>query len=417
MMEIRMIKNLKNQGFFNLPISKKLGSKKAVSIMISYVLLITIAIIMSIIVFSYLRYIANVEPVIDCKDGTSIVLEDYICDKDAGTIILSLRNNGRFNVYGFIPTFGGNVLREPTTRLFYNAQSTLVGFDGVAGGSPPHDPPKFASILEPGEIVSVVFTNKEIKASGGLPELVRFEFVRNLKIQPYSIDEETGTRIPCGSVISRQDIDSCQIKEGEIVPAPIADWKFDGDLLDSTSLGNNLVKPSSKNLPTFVDSIYGQAVEFGLLDGLRCNKLTNDMNDNEVSIGFWAKVDNGALFKRIDPRQDGVQRGFILRGDSTKLEWLVGGLGAGEAYATCEGNFNNWRHIVVTAKTGGEKKIYVDGEFCVKELTGNSIIKSNNNNFYIGTQTGFVGTIDEMKIWKRELTAGQVASLYSSYVN
>ena len=65
----------------------KINNKKAVSLMISYVLLVTIAIIMSIIVFTYLKTIANVEPVIDCKEGTSIVVEDYSCDAGSFDVI------------------------------------------------------------------------------------------------------------------------------------------------------------------------------------------------------------------------------------------------------------------------------------------------------------------------------------------
>ena len=74
----------------------KMKGKKAVSLMISYVLLIVIAIVMSIIVFSYLKTVANVKPVIDCKSGTSIFIEDYKCGQ--GKIKLTLKNNGLFNI-------------------------------------------------------------------------------------------------------------------------------------------------------------------------------------------------------------------------------------------------------------------------------------------------------------------------------
>ena len=53
--------------------------KKAVSLMISYVILITIAIAMAITVFAWLKLVANVEPLPSCGDGTSIIINDYVC--------------------------------------------------------------------------------------------------------------------------------------------------------------------------------------------------------------------------------------------------------------------------------------------------------------------------------------------------
>ena len=52
-------------------------NKKAVSLMLSYVLLVTITIGLAIAVFSWLRLIANIEPVVSCEDGTAILITDY----------------------------------------------------------------------------------------------------------------------------------------------------------------------------------------------------------------------------------------------------------------------------------------------------------------------------------------------------
>jgi len=195
--------------------------------MISYVLLITIAIIMSIIVFSYLRTIANVEPVIDCKDGTSIVLEDYECRTLEGEIVLNIRNNGRFNVDGFIATFGNTSVREPTMKLILkigqgdillNPNPTL----------PPFSPPRFARPLKPGELAEVIFSNL-VKQPDGSPQPVSSHFLWNLKIQPYIIDEETNLRIPCGGKINRQDVELCRIN-AKVFQCSDADLNDDGSV-------------------------------------------------------------------------------------------------------------------------------------------------------------------------------------------
>jgi hypothetical protein len=184
----------------------KINNKKAVSLMISYVLLVTIAIIMSIIVFTYLKTIANVEPVIDCKEGTSIVVEDYSCEE--GKITLTIRNNGRFNVDGFIATFGGKEFQEPSAKLDIaeGQEATLAHFKS-GKNSIPFDPPRFLDPTDPkkdplipGEIIEVNFTNSE-----------GFKTIYNLKVQPYIIDEETELRIACGGEINKQDVEDCQI--------------------------------------------------------------------------------------------------------------------------------------------------------------------------------------------------------------
>ena len=184
----------------------KINNKKAVSLMISYVLLITIAIIMSIIVFAYLKTIANVEPVIDCKEGTSIVVEDYSCEE--GKITLTIRNNGIFNVDGFIATFGGKELQEPSAKLdIAEGQETTLTHFKSGKNSIPFDPPRFLDPTDPkkdplipGEIIEVNFTNSE-----------GFKTIYNLKVQPYIIDEETELRIACGGKINKQDVEDCQI--------------------------------------------------------------------------------------------------------------------------------------------------------------------------------------------------------------
>ena len=186
----------------------KINNKKAVSLMISYVLLVTIAIIMSIIVFTYLKTIANVEPVIDCKEGTSIVVEDYSCDANKEEITLTIRNNGIFNVDGFIATFGDHELREPSAKLKIaeGQEDTLAHFKS-GKNSIPFEPPRFLDPTDPkkdplipGEIIEVRFANSK-----------EFETIYNLKVQPYIIDEETELRIACGGKINKQDVEDCQI--------------------------------------------------------------------------------------------------------------------------------------------------------------------------------------------------------------
>jgi hypothetical protein len=77
-------------------------NKKGVSIMVGYVLLITIAITMSIIVYQWLKsYVPDQKQ--ECPDGVSLKINDIDCNKTGAKITLniSMENNGRFNFAGY----------------------------------------------------------------------------------------------------------------------------------------------------------------------------------------------------------------------------------------------------------------------------------------------------------------------------
>jgi len=90
--------------------------KKAASLLVSYVLLISIVIGISIGVFVWLKYIAtDVEPEINCEIGTSVIVESYSCEP--GSLKLIIKNNGLFNVNGVNVKVSDDVNKEPVTEL------------------------------------------------------------------------------------------------------------------------------------------------------------------------------------------------------------------------------------------------------------------------------------------------------------
>lgn len=101
-------------------INKK--NRKGVSMMISYVILISIAIAMSIGVLAFLNAYANVEPLPECNSETSLMLDDYDC---SGNLLrLHMKNNGFFNVSGYTLLVGNTTQRIPIY--------TLVTDDGIS---------------------------------------------------------------------------------------------------------------------------------------------------------------------------------------------------------------------------------------------------------------------------------------------
>lgn len=165
--------------------------------MLSYVILISIVVVVSITIFTWLRLIANVEPVVSCEEGTSIIISDYECQ--GNRFIVTIKNNGRFNVDGFILTVGNNTQRVPLTRLLPFKENTTSEGHLL-----------FKSPLNPGNLNESTFSNLELKPNGQVRE-VDFNFIRNIKLQPFIIND-LKTKIFCESII-RQDIENCKIKD------------------------------------------------------------------------------------------------------------------------------------------------------------------------------------------------------------
>jgi len=275
----------------------KMQNKKGVSLMISYVLLVTVAIIMSIIVFSYLQYIANVEPVIDCKAGTSLIVEDYICEE--GKISLIIRNNGRFNVKGFIPTFGGNRLREPADKFVTLDTARIT----------PSGDYEFEEPLAPGDFIKTNFSSNVKRADAEIVP-ASFEFLRNLKIQPYIYDEEAALNVPCSAGIIRQDVEDCRIKATYAVPVPKVYYEFEGTFLDTQGNANIDRSHPARGAQKYVEGYLGQAINFDGTYYLKTKRqdINNDLSGELLSISFWIKKESDNSVRLI---KKGSAGGFI----------------------------------------------------------------------------------------------------------
>jgi len=84
-----------------IKITNKITNKKGISILISYVLLITLAIALAGTTYYFLRTYAE-KPFLEqaCPDGISIIILNY--SYNSTHINMTLKNQGRFNVTGVI---------------------------------------------------------------------------------------------------------------------------------------------------------------------------------------------------------------------------------------------------------------------------------------------------------------------------
>jgi FlaG/FlaF family flagellin (archaellin) len=97
---------------------RKTKNKKALSEMVSYVLLIVIAIGLAAGVYAWLRgYLPSSNPRETCSEDASLSIEKYTCSEEQ--ITLTIKNNGLFNINGFFirGTDSENENAVPTSSL------------------------------------------------------------------------------------------------------------------------------------------------------------------------------------------------------------------------------------------------------------------------------------------------------------
>jgi len=184
-------------------VNKKMKQKKAVSLMLSYVLLVGIVVGLAIIVWGVLKYWTDISPPVDCEEGTSLILIDYDCSIGGG-LSLTLRNNGRFSVKGFILTVGNDSNKEPLTYLIsqkHIGQTGMEGFHEFSGGV-------LGGELKPTDDEEALYTHKCRSGSRGC-QTGDIDFSNNrievMKIQPYI--ELKRNKIVCKDSVIKQLVD------------------------------------------------------------------------------------------------------------------------------------------------------------------------------------------------------------------
>lgn len=178
------LKKIKDFLTFKLQI-ESLKSKKGVSIIIGYVLLIVIAISLSLLVYAWLKsYLPG--QIEKCPDDTALSLENYFCNKDG--ITLSLKNSGLFSIYGFIAR-----IREKENGFWYE--------------------------LKTNDEIENYFDLDEKGLKPNKKESKTFFLNRNIteiQIQPFILGEKKEI-VLCDNAIITQKVQNCEKKEYNII--------------------------------------------------------------------------------------------------------------------------------------------------------------------------------------------------------
>jgi hypothetical protein len=97
--------------------------KKGLSVVVGYVLLITISLSLSILVYTWMKRQAPVATK-ECPDTLSIMLQEYSCTNSLKQLNLELKNNGLYNIQGLIIK-GSDSASTPTKPFEFYSSSPI----------------------------------------------------------------------------------------------------------------------------------------------------------------------------------------------------------------------------------------------------------------------------------------------------
>jgi len=150
--------------------------KRAVSVVIGYVLLIAIVVSMSLIVYQFLKaYVPQEE--VECPEGTAIIIKDYVCTPDINQIKLTLHNKGLFDIDGLY------------IRATNAPQQEIATVNLISGSA---------------------YMEAEINA--GQEYVIDLSYgdtqIYSVEVLPYRLQEKEGFVI-CNNALTKQDLDNC----------------------------------------------------------------------------------------------------------------------------------------------------------------------------------------------------------------
>ena len=81
----------------------RFNNKRALSNVIAYVLLISITLSLSVLVYGWLRFYVSESDVEECSDNVNIIIKSYTCSSgNDGNLTVTLKNKGLFTVDGYV---------------------------------------------------------------------------------------------------------------------------------------------------------------------------------------------------------------------------------------------------------------------------------------------------------------------------
>ena len=204
----------------------------------------------------------------------------------------------------------------------------------------------------------------------------------------------------------------------------VAYYPFNGNANDESGNGNH----GAVNGVTIGEDRHSRSHSSYLFNGTSFIRIANSeslsLGTKDVSVSAWIKTSSRPSAYIYSDDSDNHRPGFELTLTGSVAYYEMSSSAQGWSYGDGAKNIANnaWHHVIVTFKRGGLVSLYVDGVLDVSEELNPLITSvSNSVDSRIGMSPdgyhGFVGNIDDLRIYSRALSAAEVAQLYGQEVD
>ncbi len=201
----------------------------------------------------------------------------------------------------------------------------------------------------------------------------------------------------------------------------VAEWHFDegSGIVVKDSSGNR--NDGTIHGATWVDGKFGKALSFdGVDDYVDCGNDASLNPSDEITIEIWVKIpvlpsNQKAIVAKVGPPLSHDQYHFALDSDG-RIFWTTNERDMW-TISNSAISINQWTHVVVTAISGSNRKIYIDGQLDKNHDTTYAFDSTTNTakigySDRWGSKSYFNGIIDEIRIYNRVLTADEIKTHY-----
>jgi len=197
-------------------------------------------------------------------------------------------------------------------------------------------------------------------------------------------------------------------------------WKLDDNANDSS--GNNY-HGEEYGSPSYVLGMIGQAMEFNGSQSVYIPEFTGIQNQDEVTVCMWVKADRNTgadqvmWFTDEDGSYGRVR--FGINGD--EWEWKHGGDGSNPNADDGENPIilGEWTHLAGVRKNNDRLELFVNGisveqtAFGVAGVAEPQASIGSERRSPTSVRDPFEGTIDEVRIYSRALSAADIQELFA----
>jgi len=292
----------------------------------------------------------------------------------------------------------------------HGVQTLTLWFDGAAGNT--------------GQLY-VKVNGTKVVYDGDAADMQRGWQAWNIELASFGVDLQSVTTLAIGvegfgatGTLLLDDIRLYAYSRQLITPTEpdnaglIGHWKFDGDTLDSSGLGNH---GTANGGPTYEVGKFGQAMTFdGIDDYVTIDSVTASITNDDITLAGWVKTDDtGSVywFSCNGPANENVALFAILGGQVAMYD-----ISTAEGHSSTLVNDSEWHHLAYS-RIGSTGYVYVDGNL-ENTHTANFRFTDPGNRWSIGqewdttTASNFLaGTVDDARIYDYGLSYGEIAGL------